>query len=138
MESGENRERSAPQHISFQSDPDADKNFLESHTDTHSLLTLFFSISDGESWVYYTEKGVVVAKLSLPAGLNVIVTTEIHSGLKAFNPNGVKHFSQSVEDRLLFRIVQKAPPGGLHMDRSNPEWTQFLGDALSAIWPLDK
>jgi hypothetical protein len=122
----------------FQSSPNVDKNFLDPHTDTHSLPTLFFSLSDDDPWVYYTENDKVVAKLSLPARLNVIVTTEIHSGLKAFNPYGVVHFSQNVEDRLLFRIVHKAPPGGLHMDRGNSEWTQFLGDALSAIWPLDK
>ena len=79
----------------FQSSPKVDKIFLEPHTDTHSLPTLFFSLSDDDPWVYYTENDKVVAKLSLPARLNVIVTTEIHSGLKAFNPYDVVHFPRT-------------------------------------------
>lgn len=114
------------------------KLFLKAHTDTHSLPTLFLSISEGESWVYYKTKGKngkVVAKLRIPAGLSVVVTTEIHSGLIAFNPEGLVHWSDTTHDRVMFRIVHKAPAGGLHMDREDTEWTQFLGDALSAIVP---
>lgn len=121
-----------------------DINFLGKPPFTSNSIripALFLSISKGDSWIYYKENseenskdGKVVAKLRIPAGLSVIVTTEIHSGLVAFNPQGLVHFSQSVEDRVLLRIVHRAPPGGLHMDRDSSEWTQFLGDALSTVW----
>ena len=95
----------------FQSSPDIDKNFLDPHTDTHSLPTLFFSLSDGESWVHYTKNDEVVAKLSVPAGLNVIVTSEIHSGLKAFNPNGVVHFFRECGRPTAFPYRPQSPSG---------------------------
>ena len=59
------------------------KLFLKAHTDTHSLPTLFLSISEGVSWVYYKTKGTdgkVVAKLRIPAGFSVVVTSEIILG----------------------------------------------------------
>ena len=104
------------------------KLFLKAHTDTHSLSTLFLSILEGESWVYYKtkgENGKVVAKLRIPAGFSVIVTSEIHSELIAFNPEGLEHWSETTHDRVMFRIVYKAPVGGLHMDRADTEWIQL-------------
>ena len=108
-------------------------------THRHTLTpTLFLSISEGDSWVYYKTKGTdgkVVAKLRIPAGFSVVVTSEIHSGLIAFNPEGLEHWFETTHDRVMFRIVHKAPVGGLHMDREDTEWTQFLGEALSEIFP---
>ena len=109
------------------------KPFLKKHMDTHQLPVLFGSISKGASSVNYTKKDNVV-----PAGLSIIVTTEIHSGLKDFNTEGLMHFSETEEDRILFRIVHKAPGGGLYMERGVTEWKQFVGEALSAVFPLKK
>ena len=114
------------------------KPFLKKHMDTHQLPVLFGSISKGASSVNYTKEGKVVAKLIVPAGLSIIVATEIHSGLKDFNPEGLMHFSETEKDRALFRIVHKAPTGGLYMERGVTEWKQFVGEALSAVFPLKK
>ena len=114
------------------------KPFLKKHMDTHQLPVLFGSISKGASSVNYTKEDKVVAKLIVPAGLSIIVTTEIHSGLKDFNTEGLMHFSETEEDRALFRIVHKAPTGGLYMERGVTEWKQFVGEALSAVFPMKK
>ena len=120
------------------------RNYSSNHTQTHTpplptlFHALFFSISKGDSWVYYKAKGTngkVVAKLRIPAGFSVVATTEIHSGLVAFNPEGLEHWSETTQDRVMFRIVHGAPVGGLHMACEDTEWTQFLGESLSAIFP---
>ena len=88
--------------------------------------------------MYYKTKGTngkVVAKLRIPAGFSVVVSTEIHSGLIAFNPKRLEHWSETTHDRVMFRIDHKAPIDGLHMDREDTDWTQFLGEALSVIFP---
>ena len=56
--------------------------FLAEHMDANRLSALFASLSSKESQVYYTIGKVVVATLTVPAGLSLIYTTEIHSGSK--------------------------------------------------------
>jgi hypothetical protein len=85
--------------------------FLGDHWDTHALSTTFFSFSSTDSFVYYKLQNKIVAKLRIPAGFSIVVTTKIHSGLLSLNPYRVKHCSESAEDdnRLLFRIVHEVP-----------------------------
>jgi hypothetical protein len=87
--------------------------FLGDHWDTHVLSTTFFSFSSTDSFVYYKLQNKVVTKLHIPAGFSIVVTTEIHSGLLSLNPYRVKHYSESADDRLLFRIVHEVPPTSL-------------------------
>jgi hypothetical protein len=74
--------------------------FLCDHWDTHALSPTFFSFSLVDSFVYYMLKNKIVAKLRIPAGFSIVVTTEIHSGLLSLNPYTVKHCSESADDRL--------------------------------------
>ena len=84
------------------------------------LSALSASLSSEESQVLcYMIDGVVVAKLTVPAGLSVIYTTEIHSGSKTLNPFGLKHFSRCGPDRLLFRIVHEVPDGGFDLTQKD-------------------
>ena len=79
--------------------------FLTEHMDANRLSALFASLSSEESQVCYMIDGVVVATLTVPAGLSLIYTTAIHSGSKTLNPFGLKHFSRcgpNRADRLLF------------------------------------
>ena len=89
--------------------------FLGDHMDANRLSALFASLSSEESQVCYMIDEVVVATLTVPAGLSIIYTTEIHSGSKTLNPFGLKHFSKSGRDRLLFRIVHEVPDGGFDL-----------------------
>ena len=101
--------------------------FLGWHWDTHSLPTLFIAYSTGRSCIYYKNSaGIIVGKLQLEAGLSIIYTTEIHSGLKMCNPHGFKHCSASETDRVLIRFVHEAPEGGLNMDRTKEEWLELV------------
>ena len=84
-------------------------SFLGDHWDTHALPTTFFSLSSQDSFVYYKKDKEVVAQLLIPARFSIVVTTEIHSGLKSLNPHKLKHCSESSDDRLLFRIVHELP-----------------------------
>ena len=64
----------------------------------------------------------MVATLTVPAGLSLIYTTEIHSGSKTLNPFGLKHFSRcgpNRADRLLFRIVHEVPDGGFDLTQKD-------------------
>ena len=72
--------------------------FLGDHMDANRLSALFASLSLKESQVCYTIDEVVVATLTVPAGLSVIYTIEIHSGSKTLNPFGLKHYSKSGPD----------------------------------------
>ena len=93
--------------------------FLTEHMDANRLSALFASLSSEESQVCYTIDEVVVATLTVPAGLSIIYTTEIHSGSKTLNPFGLKHFSRSGSDRLLFRIVHEVPDGGFDLTQKD-------------------
>ena len=72
--------------------------FLGDHNDANRLSALFASLSLKESQVCYMIDEVVVATLTVPAGLSVIYTIEIHSGSKTLNPFGLKHYSKSGPD----------------------------------------
>ena len=93
--------------------------FLAEHIDANRLSALFASLSSEESQVCYMIDGVVVATLTVPAGLSLIYTTEIHSGSKTLNPFGLKHFSRCGRDRLLFRIVHEVPDGGFDLTQKD-------------------
>ena len=69
--------------------------FLGDHMDANCLSALSASLSSEESQVLcYMIDGVVVATLTVPAGLSLIYTTKIHSGSKTLNLFGLKHFSR--------------------------------------------
>ena len=87
--------------------------------DANRLSALFASLSSEESQVCYMIDGVVVATLTVPAGLSLIYTTKIHSGSKTLNPFGLKHFSRCGLDRLLFRIVHEVPDGGFDLTQKD-------------------
>ena len=111
--------------------------FLGWHWDTHSLPTLFIAYSTGRSCIYYKNRdGMIVGKLQLEAGLSIIYTTEIHSGLKMCNPHGFQHCSASETDRVLIRFVHAAPEGGLNMDRTNEEWLELVLFLLRTNFPV--
>jgi hypothetical protein len=112
--------------------------FLGDHWDTHALPTTFFSFSANDSYVYYKLQNKIVAKLLIPAGFSIVVTTEIHSGLKTLNPYKLKHCSESSDDRLLFRIVHQVGPEGINMDRSSDSWLKFATDAVKKIFNRQK
>ena len=112
--------------------------FLGDHWDTHALPTTFFSFSANDSYVYYKLQNKIVAKLLIPAGFSIVVTTEIHSGLKTLNPYKLKHCSESSDDRLLFRIVHQVGPEGINMDRSSDSWLKFASDAVKIIFNRQK
>ena len=92
---------------------------LGDHMDANRLSALFASLSSEESQVCYMIDEVVVATLTVPAGLSVIYTTEIHSGSKKLNPFGLKHFSRCGRDRLLFCIVHEVPDGGFDLTQKD-------------------
>jgi hypothetical protein len=100
--------------------------------------TTFFSFSAKVSYVYYMINNKVVAKLRIPAGFSIVVTTEIHSGLKTLNPHKLKHCSESSDDRLLFRIVHQVAPEGINMDRSSDSWLKFATAAVKQIFNRQK
>ena len=115
---------------SFQCDPEKSKKyenltleemlvFLAEHMDANRLSALFASLSSKESQVCYTIGKVVVATLTVPAGLSLIYTTEIHSGSKTLITLGLKHFSRSGSDRLLFRIVHEVPNDGFDLTQED-------------------
>ena len=111
--------------------------FLGWHWDTHSLPTLFIAYSKGKSWIYYRDKeGKIVGRLQLEAGLSIIYTTEIHSGLEVCNRHGFKHCSASETDRVLIRFVHAAPEGGLNMDRTQAEWLKLALFLLRTNFPV--
>ena len=111
--------------------------FLGWHWDTHSLPTLFIAYSTGRSCIYYKNSaGIIVGKLQLEAGLSIIYTTEIHSGLRTCNPTGFQHCSASETDRVLIRFVHAAPEGGLNMDRTNEEWLELALFLLRTNFPI--
>jgi hypothetical protein len=109
--------------------------FLGDHWDTHALSTTFFSLSSKDSFgVNYTIKGKAVARLCIPAGFSIVVTTQIHSGLLSLNPYRVKHCSEIADDRLLLRIVHEVPPGGIDMSRTIESWIKFATNAVEQIF----
>jgi hypothetical protein len=108
--------------------------FLKEHWETHALPTTFFSLSSQDSFVYYKKDNEVVAQLLIPAGFSIVVTTEIHSGLKSLNPHKLKHYSESADDRLLFRIVHELPRDGIYMDRTGDDWIEFATNAVKQIF----
>ena len=113
--------------------------FLGWHWDTHSLPTLFIiAYSTGRSCIYYREKqkGKIVGRLQLEAGLSIIYTTEIHSGLRTCNPTGFQHCLASETDRVLIRFVHAAPEGGLNMDRTKGEWLELALFLLRTNFPV--
>ena len=113
------------------------KAFLGWHYDTHQLPTFFIAYSKGRSCVYYRNRAsIIVGKLQLEAGLSIIYTTEIHSGLKMCNPHGFQHCSASETDRVLIRFVHAAPEGGLNMDRTNEEWLELVLFLLRTNFPV--
>jgi hypothetical protein len=73
--------------------------FLGDPWDAHALSATFFSLSLKDSFVNYRIKCKVVARLRIPAGFSIVVTTEIHSGLISLNPHNLKHCSESADDR---------------------------------------
>jgi len=56
--------------------------FLQEHQDSHSLPSWFVSYSAKDSYVYYTLKSKLIARLRIPAGFSIVYTVEIHSGRK--------------------------------------------------------
>ena len=111
--------------------------FLGWHWDTHSLPTLFIAYSTGRSYIYYKNRdGMIVGKLQLEAGLSIIYTTEIHSGLRTCNPTGFQHCSASETNRVLIRFVHAAPEGGLNMDRTEDEWLELVLFLLRTNFPV--
>ena len=93
--------------------------FLAEHMDANRLSALFASLSSKESQVCYTIGKVVVATLTVPAGLSLIYTTEIHSGSKTLNPLDLKRFSRSGPDRLLFCIIHEVPDDGYDLTQED-------------------
>ena len=89
--------------------------FLAEHMDANHLSAIFASLSSKELQVCYMIGEVVVATLTVPAGLSLIYTTEIHSGSKTLNPLDLKRFSRSGPDRLLFLIVHAVPDKGFDL-----------------------
>jgi hypothetical protein len=96
------------------------KNFLK-HMDTHSDSSLFASVSKGDAYIYYDLDGIDVARVLVPAGLSIIMTTDIHSGLIIKNPHGLSHRSESEQEshRGLLRLVLEPKTGGMDMALSN-------------------
>jgi len=110
-------------------------SFLGDHWDTHALPTTFFSLSSQDSFVYYKKDKEVVAQLLIPAGFSIVVTTEIHSGLKTLNPHKLKHYSESTDDRLRFRIVHELPTEGIDMmSCTSEDWIEFATNAVNKIF----
>jgi hypothetical protein len=87
-----------------------------------------------DSFVCYKLQNKIVAKLHIPAGFSIVVTTEMHSGLLSLNPYKVNHCSGSADDRLLFRIVHEVPPGGINMSRTSESWLKFATNAVEQIF----
>jgi hypothetical protein len=114
-------------------------SFLGDHWDTHALPTTFFSLSSQDSFVYYKKDKEVVAQLLIPAGFSIVVTTEIHSGLKTLNPHKLKHYSESTDDRLRFRIVHELPTEGIDMmSCTSEDWIEFATNAVNKIFNRQK
>ena len=103
--------------------------------DANRLSAIFASLSSEESHVCYMIGNVVVATLTVPAGLSLIYTTEIHSGSKTLNPFGLKHFSRSGADHLLFRIVHEVPDDGF--DLTQKDLVAKIIDAYKVIHELN-
>jgi hypothetical protein len=82
----------------------------------------------------------VVARLRIPAGFSIVVTTEIHSGLISLNPYKLKHYSESSHDQLLFRIVHhEVPRDGIDMShRTSEDWLKFATNAVKQIFNQTK
>ena len=93
--------------------------FLAEHMNDNRLSAIFASLSAKELQVCYMIDKVVVATLTVPAGLSLIYTTEIHSGSKTLNPFSLKHFSRSGPDRLLFCIVHDVPDDGFDLTQKD-------------------
>jgi hypothetical protein len=89
--------------------------------DTHSDSSLFASVSKGDAYIYYDLDGIDVARVLVPAGLSIIMTTDIHSGLIIKNPHGLSHRSESEQEshRGLLRLVLEHKTGGMDMALSN-------------------
>ena len=93
--------------------------FLAEHMDANHLSAIFASLSSKELQVCYMIGEVVVATLTVPAGLSLIYTTEIHSGSKTLNPLDLKRFSRSGPDRLLFCIIHEVPDDGYDLTQED-------------------
>ena len=91
---------------------------------------MFVSYSEKDSYVYYTLKGKLIARLRIPAGFSIVYTVEIHSGQRVSNPIGLQHFSASDNDRLMFRIIHEAPKNGVLMKRTTEKWFDIAMNAL--------
>jgi hypothetical protein len=92
---------------------------FQSHFDTHALTGSMFSLSSKDAFVYYAKDDHIVARLCIPAGFPVVVTTEILSGRKDVNPYKLKHYSESADDRTLVRLFHEAPQEELDMGRTS-------------------
>ena len=46
--------------------------FLQEHWDSHSLPSMFVSYSEKDSYVYYTLKGKLIARLRIPAEFLIV------------------------------------------------------------------
>jgi hypothetical protein len=107
---------------------------FESHFDTHALSGTMFSLSSKDAYVYYTKDRRIVARLRIPAGFSIVVTTEILSGRKDVNPCKLKHYSESADDRTLVRFIHEAPQDELDMGRTSESWLKFATDAVEEIF----
>ena len=78
---------------------------------------------------------ILVGRLHIKAGFSLVYTTEIHTDNKIFNPLKLKHRSEGVSDRLLYRFVHMPPNEGLNMKgRDSKNSIEELDFAIETIF----
>jgi hypothetical protein len=94
------------------------------------------TVSKGDAYIYYDLDGIDVARVLVPAGLSIIMTTDIYSGLIIKNPHGLSHRSESEHEshRQLLHLVLEPKTGGMDMALSNEEWLGYFTVAATHIY----